>query len=711
MRQHLRPGRVVAALAILTLVAWAGLPALCAAQTTAASLATAPTGGALALGSRGPAVASLQQGLAALGFDPGRADGVFGPLTQKAVTAFQTATGLKADGIAGPLTLAALVQATASGTAQPAPVPPPQTPPAQGTAPAAPATPAAAASTAARAAPAGAAAPAVPARAAVAVATPKPLAGKTIVLDPGHGGDSGARGQYSREDTNNLAIARYLRNLLENAGAEVVMTRDGWADVTLPGYPDTLEARVVIAEEAGADAFISIHNDWNPNPSIGGVTTYYYPNDWTSYPLAKAIQAGMVKLTGLRDVGVLAGAFYVLHWTTMPAVLCEVGFLSNQREEYLLTQASFRQAAAQGIYEGICSFFKVPATGGSGSGSGSSGSGSSGSGSSGSGGSAGGAGAPSGFRPKVMAYWAKWGTDPRPWASLDANKKFIDLVVPYWYTALGDGSLRPRETGHAALVKAVHDAGGKVLALINRDRSSYAMLTTASVRARLVRNIETMVKGEGLDGVNIDFEGLKPWHRASLTALVKEISARLKPLGKMVTVSVVAKWSEDESTNDYAAAYDYDALAAASDGIQVMTYDQHGEWSGPGAVAGLPWVKQVLAYALNHCPPNKLWLGLAGYGYDWSSAGTTSLTADEAVKLAQARGATIVWDDVQQEAHFTYVDSRGITHQVWFENSYSCSRKLRLALEKRLAGVALWSLGQEDARFWKVVDELYGPAR
>ncbi len=196
-----------------------------------------------------------------------------------------------------------------------------------------------------------------------AAPTDQVLAGRVIVVDPGHGGaDPGTLGLgYSTEAENVLAIALDLKGMLEATGATVIMTREGnvspaagtiYANQT----NGQLAARTALANQKNGDIFVSIHNDWNPTSTISGTTSYYYKNQ--DYLLAESIQEYLVGYLGSRDVGVRRGNFYVLRNTNMPAVLVEVGFLSNQRDAQLLSQPWYRSLAAEGIFYGILDYYK-----------------------------------------------------------------------------------------------------------------------------------------------------------------------------------------------------------------------------------------------------------------------------------------------------------------------------------------------------------------
>ncbi|HSI66852.1 MAG TPA: SH3 domain-containing protein [Planococcus sp. (in: firmicutes)] len=176
------------------------------------------------------------------------------------------------------------------------------------------------------------------------------LSGVTIVLDPGHGGNDGgtvgARNSLEKELT--LSTAELLSHHLRSAGAEVTLTRE--SDV----YVD-LRRRVAVSHQAGADAFISIHYDANEDASVQGFTSYY-TNSYQEQ-LAQSINQGLAGKLALRDRGVQQGNYLVLRENQHPAVLVELGFLSNYNEERIVTTEQFRNQAALGLYTGIINYF------------------------------------------------------------------------------------------------------------------------------------------------------------------------------------------------------------------------------------------------------------------------------------------------------------------------------------------------------------------
>jgi N-acetylmuramoyl-L-alanine amidase len=176
---------------------------------------------------------------------------------------------------------------------------------------------------------------------------------KKIVIDPGHGGeDPGAIGFSGvKEKGINLQVARQLRDSLEKEGFTTLLTRS--SDEFIP-----LTDRAKLANDWGADIFISIHANFNYKPRINGTATYahWYSSD-QNWALAWYIQEALLSQINLQDNGLKAANFVVLRETKMPAVLVETAFLSNPREEQLLTNVNFQARIVEGITQGVKKHF------------------------------------------------------------------------------------------------------------------------------------------------------------------------------------------------------------------------------------------------------------------------------------------------------------------------------------------------------------------
>jgi N-acetylmuramoyl-L-alanine amidase len=183
------------------------------------------------------------------------------------------------------------------------------------------------------------------------------LLGKTIVLDPGHGGDDpGAIGNepYEKLYEKNvvLDVGLRTRDKMKNAGAKIVMTRS--TDVFV-----TLTRRVEIGNNSGANSFISIHANAATSPDAYGSETYYNTayNGPASKSLAVEIQKELVKRMGTRDRGVKEADFYVIKYVKIPSILVELGFITNSNDAAKLASSTYRQKSADAIFYGTVNFY------------------------------------------------------------------------------------------------------------------------------------------------------------------------------------------------------------------------------------------------------------------------------------------------------------------------------------------------------------------
>ena len=181
----------------------------------------------------------------------------------------------------------------------------------------------------------------------------RPLAGRVIAVDPGHPpiGSTGPTGLYEGDAT--LAVGLALKPMLEAAGATVIMTRSAPGAVALGD-------RAIIARRAAAEVMVSIHLNAHPdgvNPyRTNGSGTYFFHD--RAEPLARAVQRGMVRWMGLRDLGVNYDNLAVARPTWFPAILCEGAFVILPDQEAALRTPEFQSRYAIGILEGLEEYFR-----------------------------------------------------------------------------------------------------------------------------------------------------------------------------------------------------------------------------------------------------------------------------------------------------------------------------------------------------------------
>ncbi len=170
----------------------------------------------------------------------------------------------------------------------------------------------------------------------------------TVVVDAGHGGNDG--GTYSGkiiEKDITLAVAKKIKKLLEEQDINVIMTRE--TDEYLE-----LEERTQISNENETDLFVSIHcNYYEGGSEVKGIECYYAENDEISKEVAEIIMKNIDEISGLRNRGAKEEDYFVTKFNDAPAVLVEMGFLSNPTECKNLTDSNYQQSLAQELVEGI----------------------------------------------------------------------------------------------------------------------------------------------------------------------------------------------------------------------------------------------------------------------------------------------------------------------------------------------------------------------
>jgi N-acetylmuramoyl-L-alanine amidase len=165
----------------------------------------------------------------------------------------------------------------------------------------------------------------------------------TIVIDAGHGGHDrgGMPGQRIPEKGYCLDVARRVDSLLRNSGFRTVLTRRG-------DYFVSLGERCAISNRQSNAIFVSIHFNGARNSDASGIETFYYRGR-ESAALAVALQRKIVSATGAESRRVMSRGLHVLRCNSQPAVLCELGFLTNRAEARRIESSSYRQRLAEAI--------------------------------------------------------------------------------------------------------------------------------------------------------------------------------------------------------------------------------------------------------------------------------------------------------------------------------------------------------------------------
>ncbi len=293
----------------------------------------------------------------------------------------------------------------------------------------------------------------------------------------------------------------------------------------------------------------------------------------------------------------------------------------------------------------------------------------------------------------------------------------LTYVTIFGYGITPEGGLIPANDSEILRLAQEYGVASMMLLTALNERGGFSsenaaeMLSDPAARARLVDAIDRTIAQKGYSGVDVDFEFIPPANTDDYVAFVSELSARLRPQGKLTFVALAPKTSDAQRGLLY-EAHDYARLGEAADGVLLMTYEWGYAYSEPMAIAPIDKVRQVVQYGLSRIPAYKIFMGIPNYAYDWAlprreGERARTITNNEALWLARNRGAEIGFDPVAQSPFFQYTAADGRAHEVWFEDARSLEAKLRLVGGEALFGVGVWNAMSYYAPLWTLVHTLF----
>ena len=301
---------------------------------------------------------------------------------------------------------------------------------------------------------------------------------------------------------------------------------------------------------------------------------------------------------------------------------------------------------------------------------------------------------------------------------LQATVPYLTYLTPFTYGITPRGDLV--DLDDQVLIAMAKEGGAAPLmhlSTLTEDGGfsndlAHLVLTDMQVQGTLLDNVQQQLRQRGYRGLDVDFEFVFPEDALPYASFIRALADRLNPLGYPVIAALAPKTSATQRGLLY-EGHDYAAIGAAANEVLLMTYEWGYTYGPPMAVAPLPNVRQVVEYALQEIPAEKIWLGVPNYGYDWplpfrqGETKARSISNQYAVTLALRYGAAIQYSDYAQAPYFRYTDGDGIAHEVWFEDARSIRAKLALIPEYGLLGAGYWNLMRPFPQNWRLLNALY----
>jgi len=296
----------------------------------------------------------------------------------------------------------------------------------------------------------------------------------------------------------------------------------------------------------------------------------------------------------------------------------------------------------------------------------------------------------------------------------------LTYISMFSYQVKPDGSLVAIPAG--PVVQTAWQAGVAPMMVITNNKESggfdsaiaHTILTDEEVQNTLIDNIiETMDKV--YFGLDVDFEYILQSDKENYNKFLRKVTARLHPLGYIVTTALAPKTSGSQSGLLY-EAHDYPAQGTIVDHVILMTYEWGYTYGPARAIAPINEVEKVIKYAVSVIPSKKILMGIPNYAYDWTlpfvrGSSASPLTNPAAVRLAAKVGARIQFDTVAQSPFFDYYDSSAKHHIVWFEDARSIEAKMKLVNKYGLGGVSYWTINTFFSQNWLVLNSMFTVAK
>jgi spore germination protein YaaH len=314
-------------------------------------------------------------------------------------------------------------------------------------------------------------------------------------------------------------------------------------------------------------------------------------------------------------------------------------------------------------------------------------------------------------------------SDPAQWQALQAHYNQINILITQAYTIDKNGKVEG--SVNTKLVDFAHAHNIKFLILVtNRlfdQATAHAFLQNANAQNSALTTLVKACKTGNYSGIQFDFENIALADKKLLTSFYERAALILHHNNLLVSAAIVPRLPEEPGASAYlrrryenwTGAYDYKAIGNYSDFVTLMAYDQHGDGTLPGPVASIRWNQQILRYALEYIPAQKIFLGIPTYSSFWYLGPiserdnrvvvhTDQISYQQLVAILKRNRAGLAWDP-EAKVPYAVFSHNYMYEYIFAENAQSFKAKLDLARSYNLGGIAVWRIGMEDPGIWQMI--------
>ncbi len=286
---------------------------------------------------------------------------------------------------------------------------------------------------------------------------------------------------------------------------------------------------------------------------------------------------------------------------------------------------------------------------------------------------------------------------------LIANTEGVNVIAPTWF-ALTDNRGNYHSYADRDYVDKAHEMGMQVWAVLDNfnmgdNVNSEILFSQTSVRKRLIAGLMEDVKQYGLDGINLDIEGIKPEAGPHYVQFIRELSVSCRKEGVILSV-------DNYVPAGYNSFYNRAEQGRVADYVIVMGYDEHYAGGEAGSVASYSYVQEGIQNTIEEVPHEKVINAVPFYTRVWTikddKTTSSALGIAGAQKWIEENGVELFWQEDMGQYYGELSTEEGLK-QIWMEEERSLGLKMDLIEKYQLAGVGCWKLGFEPASIWDVV--------
>ncbi len=294
--------------------------------------------------------------------------------------------------------------------------------------------------------------------------------------------------------------------------------------------------------------------------------------------------------------------------------------------------------------------------------------------------------------------------------NLDANKQLenvledagnINVISPTWFS-LTDNQGAFKSLASQEYVDLAHEYGIQVWALLDNfsdNVQTEVLLSSTTTRRKLINSLMAEVEKYGIDGLNMDFESLKPEAGIHYIQFLRELSIPCREKGIVLSV-------DNYVPTSYNTFYDREEQGIVVDYVIVMGYDEHYAGGEPGSVASLGFVENGISGTLELVPREKVINAIPFYTRLWTekdgAVSSKALGIAAAKRWVEENHVELYWQE-ELGQYYGELHTPSELSYLWLEEEESLELKMNLIKDYDLAGVACWKLGLEDEYAWDVV--------